>query len=176
MLFKGKTLTWQSSQTSIQDHSSPFSPPVETQVLSVAQGRLHCCVRRLACLEQLTQVPGSPLNALGSNNPTPSYTALVIRVQPKAWHLGMCMMRIHRLGVVQMLRSIIGLSNTALNSKEFVVAAAVVMSRSFQAGAVLPIFHQALVRQWKQINGHAAMLLNGRMHGGTYKTNGMNYD
>lgn len=37
-------------------HSSPSSPPVETQVLSVAQGRLHCCVRRLACLEQLTQV------------------------------------------------------------------------------------------------------------------------
>ena len=45
-----------------------------------------------------------------------------------------------------MVRSIIVLSNTALNSKEFVVAAAVVMSRSFQ-GAVLPIFHQALVRQ-----------------------------
>lgn len=61
-------------------HSSPSSPPVETQVLSVAQGRLHCCVRRLACLEQLTQVPGSPLNVLGSNNPTPSYTTLVILV------------------------------------------------------------------------------------------------
>ncbi len=42
----------------------------------------------------------------------------------------------------------IGLSNTALNFNECVVAAAVVMSRSFQAGAVLPIFHQALVRQW----------------------------
>ena len=83
-------------------------------------------------------------------------------------------MRMHRFGVIQMNRSI-GLSNTALNFKEFVVAAAVVMSRSFQAGAVLPIFHQALVRQWKQIYGHAAMLLNGWMLGGTYKTNGMNY-
>ncbi len=47
-------IRWHDNHSNMQ--TCPSSPSVETQVLSVVQGRLHCCGRRLACLEQLTEV------------------------------------------------------------------------------------------------------------------------